>query len=107
MARASGLNVITANRLHDGVVIYWAESGDWVVDIDAACVDADAESLLSRAKVGDWSLTAVDAYAIEVTRTPEGHVHPTQIKEIIRTKGPTVRLDLGKQVWGPAGHATP
>lgn len=105
MARVASQHIITANRLSDGVVIYWAASGEWVVDINGACCDADADALLARAKVGNFSLVAVDPYAIEVAVSPEGQIVPTHMKEVMRTKGPSVRLDLGKQVWGPAGHA--
>ncbi len=104
MPRSPSLHAITANRLSDGVVIYWADTGEWVVDLQQACTDTDETALLARAKTGNFSLVAVDPYAVEVVQEA-GILRPTALKEIIRTKGPTVREDLGKQVWGPSGHA--
>jgi Protein of unknown function (DUF2849) len=38
----------------------------------------------------------VDAYLIEVARE-EGQVRPLKLREYLRTVGPSVRTDLGKQ----------
>lgn len=101
--------IVTANRLNDGIVVYFAGDSRWVADINEAKLcpaGKDAgEALLTEAKTGRWQAIAVDPYLMDVVRNADGRLEPTKYREKIRTLGPSVRLDLGKQVWGPAGHA--
>ena len=93
--------VLTANRLRDGEVVYW-RAGQWLTGF------ADAE-VFPEAATADMAVTAaaqsvrdrvvVNPYLFEV-REVEGSIRPVKEREIIRAAGPTVRLDLGKQ----AGH---
>jgi hypothetical protein len=90
--------IVTANRLSDGLVVYLNGAG-WSERIDDAGVAADdaaADRLLARAEGPGQAVRVVDPYLIEVTR--EGAVpRPVSHREAIRARGPTVRTDLGRQ----------
>ena len=89
--------VLTANRLKIGEVVYWGGRG-WVSRFDEAQVlpDEDAEAALTTA--ADWVLRGevVAPYLFDV-REKDGRTVPVKEREIIRAAGPTVRTDLGKQ----------
>lgn len=91
------MQVLTANRLVDGDVAYLATSGDWVDYIeDARLFDGEESSDAENIGVADEAgLKIVGAYLIDVSH--ETGIAPTSLREKIRAKGPTVRLDLGKQ----------
>ena len=89
--------VLTANRLKIGEVVYWGGRG-WVPNFDEAEVlsGADAETALKGA--ADWVLkgAVVGPYLFDV-REKAGQIVPVKVREAIRAAGPTVRTDLGKQ----------
>jgi len=91
--------VLTANRLDDGQVVYLAAGAAWthrlaeahVADDDdtAAALQAAAEQAVARRAV-------VDPYLFEVD--PQGGTpRPLRMREAIRARGPSVRPDLGHQ----------
>jgi hypothetical protein len=96
--------IVTANRLADGVVVFQNAEGAWSEDFARAAVYADAAAvkaaLASAADAVAGSLV-VDAYAVEV-EWRNGHYAPKALREAIRASGPTVRRDLGKQAQGQA-----
>jgi len=101
-------DIITANRLTDGVVVFQTADG-WSEDFNRAAVLADAEataSALKRAKQDETDNIIVDAYAVAVEER-NGHLAPKALREAIRAAGPTIRRDLGKQASGLAPHASP
>ena len=91
------VQVLTANRLTDGEVVFW--SGDrWVEQFaDAEQFDAvdPADTALAAAK--DQSTVLVDPYLIAVTADGSA---PVSFRERLRALGPTDHLDLGKQAAG-------
>jgi Protein of unknown function (DUF2849) len=91
--KVTGPVVITANRLADGAVIYRTGEGRWTTDLGQAAVvtTAPAASELLAAALAD-KLKAVDAYVAPVTLTPEQRVLPGNLRERIRSDGPTVTL---------------
>ncbi len=103
------LDVITASRLADGVVVFLSADAGWSEDFNRAEVLPDAEATkaaLARAKDDEARCLIVDAYAFAV-ETRNGHVVPKALREAIRAAGPTVRRDLGKQAHGLAPHSGP
>lgn len=97
--------VLTANRLGDGAVVFLANNGRWMEAIDAAVVAFEplsAEALARRGKDAEGLNLVTDSYLIDVERQ-DGRVRPLHIRERIRTLGPTVRGDLGKQAEGTGG----
>lgn len=84
--------VVTANRLRDGVPIYFAGDGRWSPAIAAAAhVGADAaEVLLAEAQAGAPPHPAIGAYLIEAALV-DGTLRPLGLREQIRAFGPTTR----------------
>jgi hypothetical protein len=96
--------VITANRLGDGVVVFFDAAGAWTEDFHRAAPLPDGEATaeaLARAKRSEAANEVVEPYAIEI-ESRNGHFTPKALREAIRASGPTVRRDLGKQAHGQA-----
>ena len=84
------MEVITANSLADGRVVFQTATG-WVHDISGAEIleGKDAVAVALARGVADAALNrVVDPYAIVVTRTA-GRVVPARLREAIRAGGPT------------------
>jgi hypothetical protein len=91
--------VLTANRLSIGEVVYWNGACGWVSHLREAEIldDAEAEGVLKEA--GARSVAereVVNPYLFEV-RVNDGTVVPVKTREAIRAAGPSARRDLGKQ----------
>lgn len=102
-------DVITANRLTDGVVVFQTVDKGWSENFNRASVCADPQATadaLARAKQDEAANVVVDAYAVAVEER-NGHIAPKALREAIRAAGPTIRRDLGKQASGLAPHASP
>jgi len=102
--------MLTANRLVDGDVVYW-RAGEWVDalgDADVFATDGEAKTALTEAQNSVAANLVVNPYLFDVRREPEG-LRPVKERELIRAAGPTVRADLGKQADGiapaPVVHA--
>ena len=96
------LQVLTANRLLDGDVVFWSGSA-WVEAFgEAELFDASepGEAALTEAKT--QVTTLIDPYLIDVTLT-DGLPAPVSYRERIRALGPTDHLELGKQALGGKG----
>lgn len=83
--------IVTANRLIDGLVVYlglngWTES---VSDAALAQTGGDAVALLERAAKYVDRCQVVDPYLIEV-ETIDTEIRPTRYREIVRAFGPSV-----------------
>jgi len=91
--------VMTANRLLDGEVVFLAAHG-WVDAIDSATVAVTSEETKALVDaLGRQAMAVnevVDAYLIDVA-AEEGRIRPLKLREYLRTVGPSVRTDLGKQ----------
>ena len=91
---------ITGNRLRDGAVVFYNDEAGWVESLaDASLYEdkATAETKLASAKAeAEKERLAVDIYLFEVL-VEDGKRVPVTIRERIRSLGPTVRTDLGKQ----------
>jgi hypothetical protein len=90
--------IITANHLIGGDVVFLAENG-WSPNVDRALVADDETTLATlekRAADAEAMNIVVGAYTVEVRR--EGsRIVPLHYREVMRTRGPTVRPDLGHQ----------
>jgi hypothetical protein len=102
-------DVITANRLTDGVVVFQTADGAWSEDFNHAAVQANPHATagaLARAQGDEAANLVVDAYAVPVEER-NGHFAPKALREAIRAAGPTNRRDLGKQAAGLAPRTGP
>lgn len=87
--------MIIANRLSDGLVVFLAPDNGWETAIAAGAVvetDAEATRLLEIAKRHEIECMVIDPNLIEV-EIRDGQPRPTAIREAIRAFGPTVRTD--------------
>ncbi|RCK45386.1 DUF2849 domain-containing protein [Thalassospira profundimaris] len=93
------LQVVTANRLGDGLVVFLTADGGWSENInDSRVADGKdaAEAILAQASAPELDVVIVGPYLIDVEQQDGGLV-PTKYREVLRTKGPSVREDLGYQ----------
>jgi hypothetical protein len=90
--------VLTANRLRAGEVVYWNTAKGWVGHLPDAEVlpDDKADDALKGAAVWVKNQEVVAPYLFEV-RVKNGAVVPVKTREAIRAAGPSARPDLGKQ----------
>lgn len=78
--------VVTANRVRDGVPVYFAGGDRWSPKIADATLLADSAELLSEAQA--QPLVAIAPYVIEV-KVSENGPKPLSLREEIRAFGPT------------------
>ena len=86
--------MITANRLDDGHVVYLDATGGWTEDFRAGLVleDADAgKAALARGEAAAEANLVVEPYAIELEMRA-GHLAPRTLRERIRAEGPTIAI---------------
>ena len=90
--------VLTANRLAIGEVVYWNADRGWVGRLEEAEVLPDSQAEMALKGAEEWVRRheVVGAYLFEV-RLEDGLAVPVKVREAIRAAGPTVRPDLGKQ----------
>jgi len=84
------MQIITANSLGDGRVVFQTPTG-WSHDIGFADVLDSAGALeiaLARANLAAAQNRVVEPYAVDVKRGPAGIV-PVKLRERIRAEGPT------------------
>ncbi|CCV05322.1 conserved hypothetical protein [Mesorhizobium metallidurans STM 2683] len=92
------MKVLTANRLTDGIAVWYADGG-WADIVDNAEIAHDKatedrlEAIGAAAYAGN---EVVDVNLIDVS-VVDGVVEPVRLREKIRAAGPTIRHDLGKQ----------
>lgn len=91
--------VLTANRLRDGQVVYLRDDDSWSEHFrDAIVADSDemAKTLLTLAARAVEKHLVVDPYLFAVA-VEGSEIRPLSRREIIRAAGPSVREDLGYQ----------
>jgi len=93
------MQVVIANRLRDGRVVFLAGKDQWALYLEDARVahcDEDAETMRTAAQHSADDNEVVDPQLIEVVEEAR-RMRPKKLREAIRALGPTVRQDLGKQ----------
>ena len=99
MARQDALHILTANDLLEGDVVFLADGG-WARDHRLARIARtpdEAEALEAFGADEKAARRIVDPYLVEVAIEADGTPVPVRYRERLRTRGPTVRPDLGKQ----------
>jgi len=91
--------VVIANRLTDGVVVFLGKDRRWVERLED-CPPTDeseeANALLAVGAKAEEDQLVVGPDLIEVN-VSDGAVVPVKMREAMRAKGPSIRTDLGKQ----------
>ena len=90
--------IVTANRLVDGAVVYLTVGGEWSVHLSDGAVWRTQEEADIALKASDVAVAAqivVGPYLIEIAETPKG-VQATSARERIRAdRKPTFEPDAG------------
>ncbi|CDX24029.1 conserved hypothetical protein [Mesorhizobium sp. ORS 3324] len=92
------MKVLTANRLSDGIAVWYADGG-WAETIghaDLAQDKAAEDRLEAIGAAAAANNEVVDVNLIDVT-VANGLVEAVRLREKIRAAGPTIRTDIGKQ----------
>jgi hypothetical protein len=79
-------NVITANRLTDGIVVYLAPDGGWIEDIAHARFAESEDETQALEQIGEQAVKdriVVAMYAMPV-EIKDGAVDPLSVREKIR-----------------------
>lgn len=95
---ASTHQIVTANRLRDGAVVYLTAQGCWSEALACGALAEDKAAvadLLVQAERSVADRLVVAPYAFPVALAPEGP-QPTQKREQIRAAGPTVHPQFGR-----------
>ncbi|PBB36436.1 DUF2849 domain-containing protein [Mesorhizobium sp. WSM3882] len=92
------MKVLTANRLSDGIAVWYADGGwaETVTRADIAHDKAAEDRLEAIGAAAAANNEVVDVNLIDVT-VINAAVEPVRLREKIRAAGPTIRTDLGKQ----------
>jgi len=83
--------MVTANRLHDGAVVYLGADKDWTRNVESGLVadSNDTEQLLAVAEQAAQDQIVVAPYLIEV-EVVANSIRPIRFREQIRAKGPSI-----------------
>lgn len=96
--------ILIASNLTDGEVLFLGPMG-WERDYRRARVANNADEAAALEAFGKSEIAAnrvVDVYLADVEIGADGAPTPLHYREKMRVKGPSVRLDLGKQAAGGA-----
>ena len=90
--------MLTANRLGDGAVVYLAEGGSWVEEFARGALWRDEDAVKAAVDAGNVAVAGrqvIGPYLINV-RESEAGLAPTSVRERIRAdRGPTFAVDAG------------
>lgn len=106
--RAPDVAVLTANRLHDGVVVYLAADGRWVEGIEEAIVARSPEDAGALQEQGARDAAAnlvVEPYLAEIAEAAGGRRVPARMRERVRVDGPSILRDVPGYVGSPSPRA--
>jgi Protein of unknown function (DUF2849) len=90
--------IITANRLLDGRVVFLAANGEWSERVGASRVaqdDSDAALLQAEANQAVADRKVVAPYLIPVS-TENGEIKPLRYREVLRALGPSTHPEFGR-----------
>jgi sulfite reductase (NADPH) hemoprotein beta-component len=92
------VQIVTANRLRDGAIVYYTAEHTWVEAFSASKPlrdEVEAKAMLEAAGIDVKARLVVGPYLAEVKETPEG-LQPASARERIRaSRSPSVAADHG------------
>ena len=97
--------VVTANRLGDGLVVYLTADGGWSEALAAAAIVGDEQAsaaLLAEGEAAAAAQRVVEPYLIDVVPATGGFV-PARYRELIRATGPSTETDPAAATAAPVG----
>ncbi len=102
------LQVFTANRVTDGIVVFMDADGGWTETVSESRLIASAEDEAAATEMADKAAddaVVADPYLIDVTEDGGG-IRPVRYRERIRAYGPPVHPDFVKTTPSDADHFT-
>ncbi|MFQ5626938.1 MAG: DUF2849 domain-containing protein [Methyloligellaceae bacterium] len=105
--KVTGPQILTANLLSDGMVVFLAPGGEWKGSLENAHIarsDEDAAELEAGGARAVHANIIVDPYLIEVEET-DGRPVPVAFRERMRSRGPGVNLEFNTRTNGHAAIA--
>ena len=94
------LQILTANELRTGQVVYYTSSGDWSYYISEAQIARDetaADRLISKGEQAEHAQEVVGAYLIVIDDAYDVPV-PVRFREKLRVGGPSIHKSFHKPV---------
>jgi Protein of unknown function (DUF2849) len=91
--------VLTANRLSDGIVVWYAHPQQWIEAVESAYVVSSKEDIAALEIIAADTLTDgqyCDVMLIDVEATANGP-RPLKLRERIRADGPTITPVYGNK----------
>ena len=102
------LQIIIANRLTDGLIVFRNAGGEWGTSVATAVLlttKEEAALALDGAKADTAANLVVDAEAIDVRDGPGG-IAPLALRDRIRVSGPTILQDKAPAAAASKGGET-
>ena len=90
------LQILTANRLTDGVVVWYDVDGHWNESIASAQVARSTEEAERLEAIGKAAFAAnfvLDVNLVDVEER-DGAIRPLRLRERIRAHGPTIEYAI-------------
>ena len=84
--------ILTANRLLDGISVWYSVNGEWEEKIRDGLIARHDEAVRALEAAGEQALAdnrVVDVILIDVEETSSG-IRPLRLRERIRADGPTI-----------------
>lgn len=95
--KVTGPRIATANRLHDGLVVFLGPDGTWTRNFRVARIAHDNEAAMeleNDAAISARRNVVVDPYLVELAEHDGLGLAPAAHRERMRTMGPTVGNSL-------------
>ena len=92
------LQIVTANRLVDGIVVYLGADGGWSENLNASLIARDDDAAKSALAAGEQATRdrqVVAPYLIDVRETAGG-ILPVRYRELLRAIGPSSHPEFGR-----------
>lgn len=98
--RITGPQMIVANRLLDGRVVFMRADGSWSPIAGEAATAENEGDIAVLADLAQQSADSNDVLSVEFIEATErdGKPYPAHMKFAMQAEGPSVRKDLGYQV---------
>lgn len=98
--RITGPQMIVANRLLDGRVVFMRADGSWSAIAGEAATAESEGDIAVLTGLAQQSADSNDVLSVELIEATErdGKPYPAHMKFAMQAEGPSVRKDLGYQV---------
>jgi hypothetical protein len=88
------LQVVSANRLGDGVVVFFDDTGGWTQELARAALargEREAATLLRRGQAEGFGV--IEPFLVAVSQDDDGTLEPLSLREKIRASGLTFEAE--------------